>query len=122
MAPTPEQIALVNQLLPTSAKDTAEAGGYGWSDLFISEIMEERDFTPTEAVRFFWLQRVNETAEYIDIGKPLTQIHKQAREMLDYWDAILKVSVTAIGPSPADERKPISFGEIEQPWGEGSRC
>lgn len=121
-APTPEQIALVNQLLPSAAKQTEAAGGYGWTDEYIATLMEERDFSPTEAVRFFWLQRVNETAEYIDIGKPLTQIHRQAREMLDYWDAILKVSVTAIGPSPAEDKRSISFGDIERPWGEGSRC
>lgn len=116
--PTPEQIALVNQLLPSSAKDTVDNGGYGWTDEYIANLMDERDFGPTEAVRFFWLQRVNETAEYIDIGKPLTQIHRQAREMLDYWDAILSRSLTSIGPVG---RQPISFGEIEGPW-EDSLC
>lgn len=114
--PTPEQIALVKQLLPSSALDSVDVGGYGWSDTFIQNLMFERDFTPTEAVRFFWLQRVNETVEYIDIGKPLSQIHRQAKEMLDYWDTILGKSLTAIGPTGEGVRQPISFGEIEGPW------
>lgn len=112
----PEQIALVKQLLPVAATEPEDAGGYGWSDSYIESLMEEREFTPTEAVRFFWLQRVNETAEYLDIGKPITQIHRQAREMLDYWDVVIGKGRNAIGPTGPGTRQPISFGEIEGPW------
>lgn len=110
----PEQIALVNQLLPSSAKDSEANGGYGWTDEYIETLMIERGFTPTQAVRFFWLQRVNETAEYLDMGKPLTQIHRQAREMLDYWDVILGKGQDAIGPTGPGARRPMTFGEIER--------
>lgn len=114
MAPTPEQVALVNRNLPSAAKQAVEDGGYGWTDLFISTLMEEMSFGPAEAVRHFWLERVNETAEYLDMGKPLTQIHRQARDMLLYWDSVLKENPVDMVPVPA--RKPISFGEIERPW------
>lgn len=110
----PEQIALVNQLLPASAKEPEVDGGYGWTDQYITDLIIARSFTPTQAVRFFWLQRVNETAEYLDVGKPLTQIHRQAREMLDYWDNVLGKSIDAIGPTGPDVRRPMSFGEIER--------
>lgn len=111
----PEQIALVKQLLPTAAFESEDAGGYGWSDTYIESLMETRGFTPTEAVRFFWLQRVNETAEYLDVGKPITQIHRQAREMLDYWDTVIGKGPDAIGPTGPGTRRPISFGRIEGP-------
>jgi hypothetical protein len=114
--PTPDQIALVKQLLPSAAMDSEEDGGYGWSDVFIAALMLQRDFTPTEAVRYFWLQRVNETAEYLNTGgKSLTDIHKQAREMLDYWDNVIKsVGSDAIGPGDSSSQV-ITFGEIELP-------
>lgn len=108
MAPTPEQIALVQSLLPTAALD------YGWTDSKIEEYMTDLELSPTEAVRYFWLQRVNETSEYLDInGKPLTQIHGQAKTMLEYWDNVLKVSgADAKGPSV---KRPMTFGAIERP-------
>lgn len=106
-------VALVNQLIPVSAKLPESEGGYDWSDEYIETLMTARSFTPTEAVRYFWLQRVTETAEYIDMGKPLSQIHHQARGMLDYWDNILgKAGAGAISPNA---RSPLTFGEIEHP-------
>lgn len=116
MTATAEQLALVASLLPSAAYQTEDEGGYGWTDDFVQNLMDTRNLSPTEAVRFFWLQRVNETSEYLDAGKPLTQIHKQARDMLDYWDMVLKVSKNATGPSDTPVRVPISFGEIEGPW------
>jgi len=115
MTVTPEQIALVNRNLPSAAKDLVDNGGYGWTDEFIETLMEEMSFGPAKAVRHFWLERVNETAEYLDVGKPLSQIHRQAKEMLDYWDKIVE------GPLPdsmvpARNTKAITFGEIERPW------
>ena len=106
-----DDVALVKMLLPTAAVDE-----YAWTDSFIQTLFDSRGFSPTQAVRFFWLQRVNETAEYLDVNKkPLTQIHRQAKEMLDYWDLVLKKG----GPDAIEPgaRKPISFGEIERPEG-----
>jgi hypothetical protein len=111
---TPEQIALVNANLPSSAKESVDSGGYGWTDLYIETLMETMGFGPAKAVRHFWLQRVNETAEYLDAGKPLTQIHKQARDMLDYWDKVIGVSVDVNNVSPTNVKRPISFGVIER--------
>lgn len=110
----PEHIALVKSLLPSAATTDESDGGYGWNDTYIQSLMDARSFTPTEAVRFFWLQRVNETAEYINVGKPLGEIHRQARDMLAYWDAIIKQSPEAI--EPVSSGGTITFGEIERPW------
>jgi hypothetical protein len=122
MPTTPEQVALVQSLLPSVAVDSVDDGGYGWDGAYIVDLMDTNSFTPTEAVRFFWLERVNETAEYLDTSKPLTQIHRQAKEMLDYWDNILRISVNSLRPlDPTDplagSQAPMSFGEIERPTG-----
>lgn len=114
MSPTPEQIALVNRNLPTAAKAAEVDGGYGWTDQFISDLMEEMGFGPAGAVRHFWLERVNETAEYLDMGKPLTQIHRQAKDMLAYWDKVLQVNSEELVPVVA--KRPMTFGEIQRPW------
>lgn len=116
---TPAQIVLVNNNIPTVAKLDDVAGGYGWTDEFIGLLIDTMNFSPAKAVRHFWLQRVNETAEYLDVGKPLTQIHRQAKEMLDYWDKILGTDpdgMTPVDPNLPIVKRPISFGEIERPW------
>lgn len=106
--PTLEQIVLVQSLLPSVAE-----ADYGWTKAKIENLMIDFDFGPTEAVRYFWLQRVNETSEYLDVnGKPLTQIHAQAKTMLDYWDNVLKVNGSAAsGPGV---KRPLTFGSIEK--------
>ena len=118
--PTPEQVALVNRYLPSAAKDLEADGGYGWTDLFISTIMDEMALSPAQAVRFFWYQRTQETAEYLDIGKPLTQIHRQAKEMLAYWDQVIANNPNGMMPvdpdTGTDAKHRLSFGEIERPW------
>lgn len=113
--PTPDQIALVQRLLPEIALSPVADGGYGWDETYITILMSENGYSPTQAVRYFWLQRVNETSEYLDIsGKSLTEIHKQAKEMLDYWDNILlRFGVDATGPKTGVDG--LSFGEIELP-------
>lgn len=118
---TAAQIELVNFYLPGDAKLSEGDGGYGWTDEYIQTVWAEQGFVgPAYAVRYFWYQRVQETAEYLDAGKPLTQIHNQARAMLDYWDSILKLdptgnSMVPIDPSANVEVKHrLSFGEIER--------
>ncbi len=118
--PTLEQIALINRFLPEAAKLSVEEGGYGWTDGFISNLVSTNAYSPAQTVRYFWYQRVQETAEYLDLSKPLTQIHRQAREMLDYWDKVLQSN--PLGMEPLDSNtgptahKMISFGDIERPW------
>lgn len=122
MTPTAEQIALVNFNLPDAAKQLVDDGGYGWTEEYIASLFDSLGFPgPAYAVRFFWYQRTQETAEYLDAGKPLTQIHRQAKEMLDYWDAIIKGDPTGNTMNPLDPqeiselpRHRLSFGEIER--------
>jgi hypothetical protein len=123
MPATPERIALIKEYLPSAAMDLEADGGYGWTDEYITNLLNTYGFSPAQAVRFFWHQRVSETAEYLDIGKPLTQIHQQAERRLAYWDSIILGNVragTPDGMEPVDEnqrpRVPISFGEIQRPW------
>lgn len=120
MTPTPEQVALVNRNLPTTAKVPVVDGGYGWTDEFIVILMDTTEYdSPAKAVRHFWYERTVETVEYLDLGKPLTQIHRQAKEMLEYWDRVLDVNPT--GMVPVDEivvvtKRPMTFGTIERPY------
>ena len=121
MAPTAEQIALVVQYLPEAARLSVADGGYGWDDVFISGLMSANAYTPAQAVRFFWYQRTQETAEYLDLsGKSLTVIHRQAKEMLEYWDKVIQTNPTGMEPLDPDganpnDHKDITFGEIEHP-------
>lgn len=119
-APTSETLSLVNRYLPEAAKLLVEDGGYGWTDEFISNLMRENAFKPAQTVRYFWYQRVQETAEYLDLSKPLTQIHRQAREMLDYWDLICQTNPDGMEPLDPDTsevgKRRITFGEIQRPW------
>lgn len=121
----PGSISKIKQYLPSEAIQSEEDGGYGWSDEYIQNLLDTYAFASPQAVRFFWLQRVNETAEYLDMAKPLTQIHKQAKEMLDYWDEVIQGNLINGDPENMDNtgglntqpaRVPISFGEIERVW------
>ena len=118
-----EKISRIQDHLPSEAKAAEVDGGYGWDATYIQSLLDTYAFASPQAVRFFWLQRVNESVEYIDIGKPLTQIHKQARDMLAYWDAIIQANIKNGTPENMENtgevetaRVPLSFGEIERPW------
>lgn len=117
------QIEIVNLYLPVDAKAAEVDGGYGWTDEYIANLIDSLALPgPAYAVRYFWYQRTQETAEYLDAGKPLTQIHRQAKEMLAYWDLILKAdpsgnSMVPLDPDEDDGLNPkhrLSFGEIER--------
>ena len=123
-SPTVEQLALVNRYLPVEAKLPEVEGGYGWTDEYITEAMTSMSIGPARTVRYFWYQRVQETAEYLDLSKPLSTIHQQARAMLDYWDLVVQTNPNdpdAMEPADDDAKGPnwhkdITFGEIERPW------
>lgn len=109
MSVTPEQLAIVRLNLPSTA-----GADYGWTDEYIQNLMETNSFSPSQAVRQFWFDRVNDTAEYMNINnKSLIQIHENAVAMLKYWDGILAAGIEATAPN---QRQPISFGEIERPY------
>lgn len=122
-APTIETVSLVNRYLPTDAKKSEADGGYGWTDAFIASLIAENAYTPAQTVRYFWYQRTQESAEYLAIGgKPLSDIHRQAREMLAYWDTIIQTNPNGMEPldptSAGTGHRNISFGTIERPWSE----
>lgn len=121
----PGNVSKIVDYLPSEAGLTEDAGGYGWDASYIQNLLDTYAFSSPQAVRFFWLQRVNETAEYLDLGKPLTQIHQQAVNRLAYWDLIIQGNIKNGTPENMDNtggsdgviaRVPISFGEIERPW------
>ncbi|AEK07464.1 hypothetical protein PBI_ROPE_18 [Mycobacterium phage Rope] len=116
---TSELVALVNRHLPTDAKLSEDDGGYGWTDQYVEELLST-GLKPAQVVRFFWYQRTQETAEYLDLSKPLSQIHRQAKEMLAYWDTVIQTNpdgMEPLDPSANQNRhKNITFGSIERPW------
>lgn len=120
--PSPADVAQVSTLLPPDAVET-----YGWNQPKIIEVMSTNGFGVARTVRFYWLERVNETVEYINMGdKSLLQLHTNAKAMLAYWDAV----IAANGDSGAldvtkeeDESgsRPVTFGTIERRWGKSRR-
>jgi hypothetical protein len=66
----------------------------GWDD---ATIAERWTGGVASTVRAYWFARVSDTAGYLDLSDaggslPITQIYRQAREMLDYWDNFLKAN------------------------------
>lgn len=120
MPTTVERVALVSRYLPDAAKLSVEDGGYGWTEDMIADFLTALGLSPAQTVRFFWYQRVQETAEYLDLSKPLTQIHRQAKEMLDYWDLVIQTNPDGMEPllpsQTTTQHKNITFGRIERPW------
>lgn len=82
---TAEDVALVRTYLPPDATTN------GWTD---EEIATRWTGGVVSTLRLYWFERVTDTAGYLDIPDPggtlpITQIHRQAMEMLAYYDAYL---------------------------------
>ena len=115
---SPELVSKVVELLPP----TAEAED-GWTEEKIAQVMTANELTVAKTVRFYWLERVNETVQYINIGdKSLSALHSQAKAMLAYWDNIIAVDPNGIEASPGESsRQPIAFHKIKRPWERATR-
>lgn len=94
--PTEAQIASVAAWLPTVEADPdvwdADRIAVRWTGGIAGTI------------RAYWYQRTSDTAGYLDVPDPggtlpITQIHRQAKEMLDYWDAFILKYGTKADPS-----------------------
>lgn len=106
---TPEQLASVNTWLPDDAADN------GWDD---AEITTRWTGFISRTVRAYWFDRVSNTASYLDLPDPngaltITQIYRQAREMLDYWDAQIKLYGAATDPSQYGGGAATKLGKIK---------
>lgn len=105
--PTTEEIENVQRNLPVNAGED-----FQWYEDKISAILLATDYSMPQTVRQFWLERVTETFEFVDVnesgsGRPLSQIHVNAKEMLDYWDK--RVDAEGV----VSLRRPMSFGSID---------
>lgn len=105
--PTALQIKQVQRNLPINAGDD-----FQWYEDKISDILEEKDCSIAQTVRQFWFERVMESFEFVDVSetgssRSLSQVHVNAKAMLDYWDK----QVEAEGLFTL--RRPISFGNID---------
>ena len=108
--PDPFDVAKVATLIPP----TAEVDN-GWSEVKIITVMTEHELGVAETVRFYWLERVNETVEYMKIGdKELIQLHNNAKAMLAYWDAVIAANKDGITTTDQSPKKPITFGTIDR--------
>ena len=103
---TDAQLATIKaQYLPDSAADE------GWDD---DKIASNWTGGIPGTLRAYWYDRVQQTAKYLDLSDPtgtlpITQIHRQAKEMLDYWDSWL----SKYGDVLAIPRR-VSFGKIRR--------
>lgn len=87
--PTSEELALVIELLPDDASE------YGWN---ATKALERWAGSVYRTVREYWLDRTNDTAGYVDLsndGLPASQLHAQAKAMLQYWDSMIAASEAA---------------------------
>jgi hypothetical protein len=95
----------------------ADAADNGWDD---AKITEEWVGNIPGTVRAYWYDRVQQTAGYLDIPDPggtlpITQLHRQAMEMLQYWDNwILKYGGNVNGT------RSVSFGKIKKRYSKGN--
>lgn len=106
--PTPEQITKVEHYLPDVTADP---------DVWDEAKITERWAGIAGTVRAYWYQRTSDTAQYLDIPDPsgvlpITQIHRQAKEMLDYWD--LFISKFGTNADPSTMSRAVTFGKIKR--------
>lgn len=84
--PTEDQLAMVIELLPDNASQ------YDWD---AAKALTRWAGTVYRTVREYWVDRTNDTAGYIDLsnqGLPASQLHAQAKAMLEYWDQMIETS------------------------------
>lgn len=112
--PTDAQLArLKAQYLPTEAQDN------GWDD---AKVLANWTGGIAGTIRAYWYDRVQQTAGYMDLPDPggtlpITQLHLQAKAMLEYWDNwLLKYGdeTTADGDLIGPMRGRVSFGKIRR--------
>lgn len=77
-------------------------------------------------LRNFWYQKCSNTAGYLDLtdaggSLPITQIHRQAKEMLDYWDIwILKHGAMSDPGDASSMGITASIGKIKNRKSQGN--
>lgn len=109
---TPELLEIIKtQWLPDDAADN------GWDDAKITSMWTGG--IPTLVYRY-WYDRVQQTAGYLDVPDPggtlpITQIHRQAMEMLQYWGTWLKLYGNNTEPIQATR-----FGKIRKRYDKGN--
>lgn len=84
---SPADIIIVKDNLPP------EAFANGWDDEKI-ELLLDSGLTTSRTVRHWWVSRASATAAFVSVSesgssRDLSAIHKQALEMLKYWDGII---------------------------------
>lgn len=101
---TPQEIQEVRSNLPSTAVSE------GWTDQRIGDDIDA-GFATEEIVRGYWTQQVAESAKYVNItesgsSRDLSAIHRQATDMMKYWDQRIKERDT--GPMRSTARVHIS--------------
>ena len=86
---------------------------FGWTDEKIAAVLGAVNSSVPQTVRQFWLERLTNTHEYMDVneagsGRTLSQVHTNAKSMLEYWDQ--RVAAEGI----VNLKRPISFGTIDR--------
>jgi hypothetical protein len=84
---TPQNVAEVRVLLPEDATT------HGWDD---TEVAARWTGGIPSTIREYWYERTSDTAIYLDVPDPggtlpITQIHAQAKAMLEYWDEWIRL-------------------------------
>lgn len=110
---TPEQVAAVKLLLPSSDNQTTY--GVSWDDTVIGTTFDSES-TVSKTVRAYWNAVLANTAQYMDVSesgtsRTLSQPWKNAWEMVQRWDRI-------VSEEAAESRREVigsvTFGRIKR--------
>lgn len=80
----PSDVLIVQNNLP------AEAGAAGWDEEKIAALLDS-GLSVLQTIREWWSYRASSTASFVSVSesgssRSLSDIHKQALAMLQYWD------------------------------------
>lgn len=103
-----KEIEVIKSNLPNDC-----ATQFGWTDEKIAAVLDAVNLSVPQTVRQFWLERLTNTHEYMDVnesgsGRTLSQVHINAKAMLEYWDK--RVAAEGI----VTLKRPITFGQIDR--------
>lgn len=101
-------IMIVRDNIPSEALEE------GWDDVKIGVLLDS-PMTTSRVIRHWWNYRASSTASFVNVSesgssRSLSDIHRQALEMLKYWDARIAEEEAPEPPVQSDGR--IGFHRI----------
>lgn len=95
-----------------------EALASGWDDAKI-ELLLDSGLTTSRTIRHWWSFRAGSTAAFVSVSesgssRDLSAIHKQALDMLKYWDGVIADEEAPEEPAVVQSDGRIAFHRIRR--------